>query len=218
VDACTSTAFLGTEYEQPDVPVYPDLLDQLASAGVSAEEITHVVITHRHFDHVIGLTMQQGGTFVPSFPRARYYLGRADWEDPDVQEDLAEPNSMTQRTLGVLQRQGLLELVDGDQDLGHGLRLLHTPGETPGHQILRLAAGERTLYCLGDLYHHEIEVEQPNWMSRWNDPTQVLPSRQRFTQMALAEDALLIAAHIPTIGRLSATTEGVCWEGRPEYS
>lgn len=218
VDACTSTAFLGTEYEQAGAPIYPDLVEQLANAGVAAEEITHVVVTHRHFDHIIGLTRKQEGTFVPSFPRARYYLGRADWEDPAVQEDLSEPDSMSSVTLAVLQRQGLLELVDGDHDLGHGLRLLHAPGETPGHQILRLAAGGRMLYCLGDLYHHQVEVEQPTWMSRWNDAATMLPTRQRFTQMALAEDALLIAAHIPTVGGLVTTSEGVRWEVQPDYS
>lgn len=218
VDACTSTAFVGTEYEWPNVPIYPDLLEQLASAGVAAEDITHVVITHRHFDHVIGLTRKQGEAFVPCFPRARHYVGRADWEDPAVQESLAKPDSLVSSTLAVVQRQGLLELVDGDHDLGHGLRLCHAPGETPGHQILRLAAGGRVLYCLGDLYHHQVEVEQPTWMSRWNDATTMLPTRQRFTQTALAEKALLIAAHVPTVGSLVATSEGARWEARADYA
>lgn len=218
VDACTPTAFLGTEYELPGTPIYPDLVAQLAQVGVVAEDVTHVVITHRHFDHIIGLTSQQGDAFVPCFSRARHYIGRADWDDPAVQEDLNEPDSMLRSTLAVLERQGLLELVDGDHDLGHGLSLLHTPGETPGHQILRLAAGGHTLYCLGDLYHHHVEVEQPTWMSRWNDPAFVVSSRQRFTQKALAEDALLIAAHVPTVGSLRATPEGVCWEARADYA
>ena len=214
VDACTSTAFSGTEYEQPGAPVYPDLLDQLAHAGISAGEITHVVITHRHFDHIIGLTTKQGEAFVPCFPHARHYLGRADWEEPAVQEALSQPDSLPASTLGVLQRQGLLELVDGDYDLGHGLRTLHMPGETKGHQILRLETGGRVLYCLGDLYHHQVEVEQPAWMAPWNDPVTMLSSRQRLTQAALAEDAWLIAAHIPTVGGLAATSEGVRWEAR----
>ncbi|MEO7018615.1 MAG: MBL fold metallo-hydrolase [Ktedonobacteraceae bacterium] len=214
VDACTSTAFLGTEYEQPGAPVYPDLLDQLASAGVSAEEITHVVITHHHFDHIIGLTRKQGEVFVPCFPRARHYLGHADWEVASVQEALGRPDSVVHSTLAVLQHQGLLELVDGDHDLGHGLRILHTPGETPGHQILRLEADGHTLYCLGDLYHHLVEIEQPTWMAPWDDSATMLPSRQRLTQAALAENALLVAAHIPTVGGLGVTADGVCWEAR----
>lgn len=214
VDACTPTALAGTEYELPGAPKYPDLITQLAGAGIAAEDITHVVITHPHSDHILGLTTQRNGKFVPCFPRARHYLGRADWESPDVQEELDEPGSLTHSTLAVLQRQNLLTLVDGEYDLGHGVRILPTAGETPGHQILRLEAGGQTLYCLGDLYHHPVEIEQPTWMTSWSDPVTMLPSRQRFTQAALAEDAFLVAAHIPTVGRLCATAEGVRWEAR----
>lgn len=214
VDACTSTAFSGTEYEQPGAPVYPDLLDQLAHAGIPAEGITHVVITHRHFDHIIGLTMKQGEAPAPCFPRARHYLGRADWEEPMVQEALKRPTSLPASTLGVLHSQGLLDLVDGDDDLGYGLRIQHAPGETAGHQVLRLETGGRVLYCLGDLYHHQVEVEQPTWMTPWSDSASMIASRQRLTQAALAEDAFLIAAHIPTVGRLVAAPEGVRWEAR----
>lgn len=214
VDACIPTALVGTEYELPGAPMYPDLIAQLAGAGIAAEDITHVVITHPHTDHIIGLTMPRDGEFVPCFPRARHYLGRADWDSPEVQEELDEPGSLAHSTLAVLQRQKLLDLVDGEYDLGHGVRILHTAGETPGHQILRLKAEGQTLYCLGDLYHHPVEIEQPTWMTSWSDPVTMLLSRQRLTQAALAEDAFLVAAHIPTVGRLRATAEGVRWEAR----
>lgn len=208
VDACTPTAFLGTEYSLPGAPVFPDMQAQLASVGVDERDITHVVITHRHFDHIIGLTVQQNEAFVPRFPLARYYLGRADWEDTH------EPDALMDQTLAVLHQRGLLELVDGDLNLAPGLSILHMPGETPGHQVLRLVSGGRTLYCLGDLYHHSVEVEQPGWMAPWDDSATMLASRQRFAQTALAEDALLVATHIPGIGGLRATAEGVCWESR----
>jgi glyoxylase-like metal-dependent hydrolase (beta-lactamase superfamily II) len=212
VDACTPTAFLGTEYELAGVELYPGLDQQLKSVGAMPEEVTHVVLTHAHFDHVIGVTTLQGEQFVPCFPNARHYLGRADWEDPQMQADRNEPGAFENKTLAVLQRYGLLTLVDGDQELMPGITLLHVPGETPGHQILQLTAGERTLYCLGDLYHDAVEVEQPTWMTSWSDPTTLLTSRQRFSQRALVEQALLIAAHIPTIGVLRATDDGVRWE------
>lgn len=213
VDACTSDAFKGTAYERPGDPIAPNLLDQLALAGISAGDITHVVITHHHFDHIIGLTMKHEDAFVPCFPHARHYLGRADWDAADVQNDLAQPGALFHRTLGVVEQCGLLERVDGDRELGHGLNILHMPGETPGHQVLRLNAGGQILYFIGDLYHHQVEIEQPAWMIPWADSSTLLQSRQRFRHMALTEDALLAAAHIPDAGRMRATSEGgTRWE------
>jgi len=213
VDACTPEAIKGTEYELPGAATYPNLLDQLALVGTSPNDITHVVITHHHFDHIIGLTTRQGNKYVPCFPQARHYLGRADWEAQDVQNDLTQPDSLFNQTLGVLEHLQLLELVDGDRELGHGLSILHMPGETPGHQILRLSVGGQILYYTGDLYHHHVEIEQPTWMTPWSDASTLLRSRQRLSQMARTEDAVLVATHIPSLGRIRTTSEGgVSWE------
>lgn len=86
------------------------------------------------------------------------------------------------------------------------------PGETPGHQIVRIHSEGHTLYFLGDLYHHTIEVEHPTWMVNWNDFDTNYRSRQTLAEMALRESALLFATHIPTIGRLQRTDSGLRWD------
>ena len=93
------------------------------------------------------------------------------------------------------------------------MRVIATPGETPGHQIVRAGGDGQMLYFLGDLYHHVVEVEHPTWMMRWNDVEANCRSRQALTGAALREQALLFATHIPTVGRLRATASGVAWEG-----
>ncbi len=93
----------------------------------------------------------------------------------------------------------------------HTFQILPAPGETPGHQIVRVRSAGRTLYCLGDLYHHPVEVEQPTWAAHWNDRAAALASRQALVAAALAEDALLVATHIPGVGRLTKTDDGVQW-------
>ena len=171
--------------------------------------MTHVIITHGHFDHFNGTTRQEQGNFIPCFPNARHYLGRADWDG--VQPALQDPDSDASRSLAVLQVRGLLELVDGDRDLGGGAQIISAPGETPGHQIVRIQAEAQNLYFLGDLYHHTVEVEHPSWMLKWNDFEANLVSRQNLTEKALRENALLFATHIPTSGRLLQTDEGLKW-------
>jgi hypothetical protein len=67
------------------------------------------------------------------------------------------------------------------------------------------------MYCLGDLYHHVIEVDHPSWSVPWADRTAIAASRRALTDAALAENALLIATHIPGVGRLLPTASGVTW-------
>lgn len=194
------------QYQPP-----PGLLAQLAGVGVKPEEVTHVVFTHWHWDHHSGATLERGDHYVPCFPNARHYLGRADWESEATQKALRDPNAIEGRTLAVLHQRGLLDLVEGNHELCSGVRIIAAPGESPGHQIVRVHSERRTLYCLGDLYHHPVEVEQPAWSTRWADAKASLSSRQSLAETALTEQALLIAAHISGVGRLHRTPSGVVW-------
>ena len=189
----------------------PDLLTQLRERGIQPADITHLIITHAHFDHYSGITTEQNGAFVPAFPNARSYLGKPDWDYPETQEALRDPTSADSHTFGVLHTAGLLDLVDSERELTPEVTIIPAPGESPGHQIVRVTSDGQTLYCLGDLFHDPVEVEHPAWMSQWDDPTTNVASRLALMEAALAEDALLVAAHIPSIGRLERTETGARW-------
>jgi len=197
-------------YFQPGYQPPPGLIDQLRQQGIHPGDITHLIITHAHFDHYSGVTTQRDGHYVPAFPNARCFLGRADWENPETQQALQDPDSEDSHTLGVLHRLGLLELVEGDREMLPGVRIIAAPGESPGHQIVRVHSEGQTLYCLGDLYHHAVEVEQPAWMAQWANPDTTVASRHALAEAALAENALLVAAHMP-VGRLEHSRPGVRW-------
>jgi glyoxylase-like metal-dependent hydrolase (beta-lactamase superfamily II) len=209
VDACDTDFVAQTSYAPPMYQPPPSLIVQLAEIGAHPEAIDHVIITHGHFDHYSGIVHTNGGHDAPRFPRARHYLGHADWDD--LQEDLQEPSSLESRTLSVVQTHGLLELVDQRRDLGNGVQIVPAAGETAGHQIVRVHSQGQTLYCLGDLYHHPVEVEHPDWMVHWADAAANLRSRQALVEAAIAEQAFLVATHIPAIGRLRQTTFATIW-------
>lgn len=187
----------------------PDLFAQLAAINVDPATINHVIITHAHGDHFNALTETHEGQAQIKFPNARHYVGRADWEA--AQKALTDPNSLESRTLGVLHQQGLLELVEHPRDLGSGIQIIPAPGESPGHQIVRVYSEGETLYCLGDLYHLVAEVENPKWVLRWTNGEANQRSRQAFNEQALKEDARLVATHIAPVGRLARTATGYTW-------
>ena len=101
--------------------------------------------------------------------------------------------------------------MEGDLDITPSVKLIAAPGESPGHQIVRISSEGQILYCLGDLYHSPLEVEQPSWMAEWDDASTNLASRVALAKAALAENALLIATHISSIGRLEPIATGARW-------
>jgi glyoxylase-like metal-dependent hydrolase (beta-lactamase superfamily II) len=189
----------------------PGIAAQLAALGVHASAVQHVVITHAHWDHFAGITTPQGSDYVPTFPGARCYLGHADWEREEMRTALQNAVSLEARTFGALEAHGLVVPVTGDQTLTLGIAIRPAPGETPGHQIVRVSSAGQTLYCLGDLFHSPVEVEHPDWMVSWAEPETTLASRNALITTALAEHALLVAAHIATVGRLERTGDGLRW-------
>lgn len=169
------------DFRLPDYTPPPPLWEQL---GARVDRVEHVVLTHAHFDHYLGVAHDGR----PTFPRARYYLGAADRE-------LALQRRGYEESLGVLEQAGVLELVEGERELGHGATIMPAPGETAGHQILRVRTPEDTVYCVGDLYHHAAEFAHPEWHAYWADEETNAASRQRLA--AEARGALIIPAHAP---------------------
>ncbi len=201
---------LDPSYLPPSYVPPPGLVEQLLSQAIRPENITHLIITHAHFDHYDGTTIVRDGGYVPRFPNARVFLGRADWDNPETQDALRDPGSLESHTFGVLHKLGLLELIEGDIDVTPEVRIIPAPGKSPGHQIVRVHSQGQTFYCLGDLFHHPAEVEQPAWMVKWANASANLTSRQALINAALQENALLLAAHMP-LGRLEGTPSYPRW-------
>jgi glyoxylase-like metal-dependent hydrolase (beta-lactamase superfamily II) len=207
-------------FPQPWHRFAPRLDRQLARQGIAAADITHVVLTHAHDDHYIVATIEdeESGQRRPLFPEALYIAERADWT-PEGQQTILEaldederlPDA-TERFMGELFRRGRVRLVEGNYDVAPGIRLVPAPGETPGHALVRVHSDGETLYCLGDLFHHPIEIEHPDWVPLWADPEATIASRRSLIAAALAEGALLVASHIQGIGQIRTGASGINWE------
>lgn len=206
LDVTSDSEFAISDYVQP-----PSLMDSLSELSIQPEDIEHVIITHRHWDHFNGTTVERNGEYVPQFPNAKVYLGRPDWDD--AQEDLKDPQSLDSRTFGVLHEKGVLELIDGDLEIAKGIEIIATPGETPGHLIVRVHSEGQTLYSLGDLYHHVVEVDHPEWAVSWVwSDSAIIASREAFMKRAISDQALLVATHIIPIGQIQGNGGKVTWE------
>jgi glyoxylase-like metal-dependent hydrolase (beta-lactamase superfamily II) len=198
VDTSCYDKICATEYGLPNYTPPPSLIEQLAEIGIAPNAITHVVITHAHFDHFNGLASLSGA---PIFSNAKHFLSRADWEWDRIRQRLQDASSCESQTLGQLHQLGQLNFISGDADICEGIRILAAPGETPGHQVVRVQSEGKTLYCIGDLIHHPVELET-GWDVTWADAALNQLSRAHVFEAALREEALVIAGHIAGAGKI----------------
>ena len=96
----------------------------------------------------------------------------------------------------VLEKQGRLDLGPDDREVVKGVRLVHTPGHTPGHRSVVLADGPATLLLAGDLLHLPIQVAHPEWASNHDeDPALGGETRTAILNRALENDWGLAVSH-----------------------
>jgi len=197
------------QYAIPDYTPPPTLIENLAQIGLQPEAIQHLIVTHLHWDHFNGLTVRKEGRYVPQFPNATVYLGQADWDA--AQNALTDPTTLEYNTLRPLAEENQLHILTEATAITDTITVIPAPAETAGHQIVRIESAGETLYCVGDLYNHPVEFIYPDWMVSWSDPAATQKSRSAFVARALSENALIVAAHIRTIGRLQQTDAGIRW-------
>ncbi len=195
----------------PGLTRTPGMAAGLASIGVQPEEITHVLITHAHDDHFAGVVAEHDGRNDVRFPNARHLIGRADWEGNPRR---AKPEYDLAARLGAVAQRGLLDLVDGDQEVAPGVTMLHAPGETPGHSIIRLDSRGALFYVLGDLFHHPSEITVLDWASPWVNLPAMRASRDRLLAEAVPGNATIVFTHerFPAWGRIVAGENAYRWE------
>jgi glyoxylase-like metal-dependent hydrolase (beta-lactamase superfamily II) len=201
-------------------------LADLARAGFPAESVDTVLCTHLHVDHVGWNTRAVDGRWVPTFPNARYLFGRTEWEhwsrgpDPsltgdapaEVARDVMEAAAVYDDSVRPIVEAGLHELVEADHRLTNGIRLIPTPGHSPGHVSVRLSSNGDEAVITGDLMHHPIQCAMPHLSSNFDwSIEQARRTRAQFLRRYADRPVLVLGTHfaIPTAGWIAA--EGQCW-------
>ncbi len=186
-------------------------LTDFVAAGFALDRVDAVLCTHLHSDHVGWNTRLADGRWVPTFPRARYLLGRVDYDDLAAADDADSREVMADSVAPVLEA-GRVDWVDNDHAITDEVRLEPTPGHTTGHVSVRIRSAGAEAVITGDLMHHPIQCCDPRVESRFDaDPAQAFATRMRFLREQADRDVLVLGTHFaaPTAGRI--VSSGKAW-------
>lgn len=165
----------------------------LRLAEVDCARVDRVVLTHLHADHVGWNLSDVQGEPRPTFPNARYICTRAEW---DFWRD--SPAGYIARCVKPLVESGQMELVEDGHEPAAGVRLLATPGHTPGHVSVLLYDGGEGAVITGDALYNPAQLEQPQWSSASDtDPALSARSRATLADRIADEGLVVLGGHFP---------------------
>jgi glyoxylase-like metal-dependent hydrolase (beta-lactamase superfamily II) len=199
VDTC-----VGNDKSRPTIPDWNNLqlpfLNDLEEAGFEPDSIDTVVCTHLHVDHVGWNTMLVAGKWVPTFPKARYLLGRREFDywRSEAEADKAHEGfdaiqvAVFADSVKPIFDAGLVDLVDVDHRVCDEVRLAPTHGHTPGHVSVRIESKGEKAFITGDFIHHPCQLAHPDWATLVDYDQSASTKTREKTFDVLARDASLV--------------------------
>lgn len=184
-------------------PMSTPFLQQLAAAGWSRDGVDAAVCTHLHVDHVGWNTMLENGRWVPTFPKAQYLIGRAEYEFMSAVDD-AEQQAMLGDSIRPIFDAGLVKLVEMDHVISPEIRLMPSIGHTPGHVSVMIESDGQRAVITGDIAHHPCQIAHPDWQLADHDPEAATLTRSRLFDEWADRPILVIGTHFaaPTAGHI----------------
>jgi glyoxylase-like metal-dependent hydrolase (beta-lactamase superfamily II) len=186
-------------------------LARLAAIGLAPADIDFVTCTHLHADHVGWNTQLIDGRWVPTFPKARYLIGRCEYDYWSQATNRAYGHDAAfQDSVLPCMEAGLVTLVEGGYAFDDALTLQDAPGHTEGNMVVRATSGGATGIFCGDVVHLPIQLKYPEVNSIACDLPQLARKTRRLLLNECAEAGhLLCPGHFPApyVGRVSRAGE-----------
>ncbi len=182
-------------------------LDELRATGTSPDDVDIVICTHLHADHVGWNTTLVDDRWAPTFPNARYlfvaeeFAWTRDWVADHGDDDSPVARSRRSawaQSIRPVVAAGLVDLVAPDHAIDDHLRLLPTPGHTPGHVAVCAGRGGDRVVFTGDLIYSPLQTRLPDLpMTVDADRERAIATRRAFLERFADTGTLVCTMHFP---------------------
>lgn len=180
------------------------LLASLRAAGVEPGQVTDVLISHSHGDHIGGLAGANGGL---AFPNAVIRMTAAEWADLQANPGSAGPLIEAMKPK--------LQTFEPGAEVAPGVTAVALDGHTPGHTGYEIVSGADRLLYIGDAMHSSlISVQRPELINGWDsDSAAAIRTRQGLLARGASENLRIYGVHFPFpgIGRFQRRDDGFIW-------
>jgi len=204
----------------PDfMPTAGELVAAMEAKGMSPDEVTHVVFTHGHPDHLWGLLDDFDD---PLFYDATYLMGQTEF-DYWMDDATVDTIDAERQAFAVGAKRRLQRIADNvttfqpDTEILPGVYAHLTPGHTPGHMAFELRDGSESLMVVGDaIGNHHVAFARPHWASGSDqDPETAVRTRVRLFDQITADQMRIVGFHLPGggMGRVGTSSDGYVFEG-----
>jgi glyoxylase-like metal-dependent hydrolase (beta-lactamase superfamily II) len=167
----------------------------LSDLDLTPENIDLVILTHLHADHAGGVVgLDKSGKKTPRFPNARHIVQIKEWNDAMCPDERTAATYFTEN-LKLLEESNLLELVDGDDEVADGIRVVNTGGHTPGHQVVLIENEENKILWPGDIIPTASHLKIPYVASVDLFPLETMELKRKFLNMCINDGWLLAFDH-----------------------
>jgi len=173
----------------------------MKAAGIDANQISTILVSHFHPDHVWGL--MEKGTNSAVFPNAELIVNGAEyrwWTEPGRVEKLAEGRRAAgKRIADVFPTWKNWTLVEDNAEVAPGVRLVAAPGHTPGHSAFLVASGKEQLLVSNDtMYLPALLAPHPEWQGAYDqDGPTAVATRRKLVDRVIADNTMICGAHFP---------------------
>lgn len=177
-----------------------NLFTNLDIFGLTPFDITHVVLSHLHFDHAAGSTfVDHNTTTQPTMPYANYFIQKKEWyyalEQVDKKKDIPGAGYDLDELYKLAADDKLVMVTDTYFELLPGIELIRTGGHTPGHQIVKIQDSGESAYFLGDLIPSEHHLNHYAMKHMDVDPIQSKKAKTLILRQALEQQSLMLFYH-----------------------
>jgi glyoxylase-like metal-dependent hydrolase (beta-lactamase superfamily II) len=215
VDGCVGA---DKERRRPEFNRLPShWLERFKETGLSTDDVKIVIFTHLHVDHVGWATQWLCNGWRPTFGRARYCVTGAEldyWADSAGPGAMGRTGDYVSDSIAPLRNNGLLDVVMPDAQLEPGIRLIPTPGHTPGSVCVEVISSSCKLLLAGDLLHHPLQLARPELSTHYCvDPVGARMARLRVLENCAQTGTILVPSHFAGQpgGRVSVMERGYTW-------
>ena len=189
-----------------------NLPSNMKAAGIDRGQISTILVSHFHPDHVWGL--MEKGTNAAVFPNAELIVSSTEykwWTDPGRVEKLPEGRRPAGKRIGdVFPTWKNWKLVEDNAEVAPGVRLLAAPGHTPGHSAFLVTSGKDQLMVSNDaMYVPALLAPHPDWQGAYDqDGATAVTTRRKLIDRVIADKMVVCGAHFPFPGRGTFTKDG----------